>query len=170
MNDEPFRLTPADIRAQPFRRALFGYDRVGVEEFRAQVIDALERLLRERATLEERLANFRDQLKAYRDREKAINDAVMMAQQLRKDTEDNVRRESQVTLGDARKKADDILVEARAAEERIRGDVETAQRQFSAYLAAFRQLLWRQLAELDALEEHERDGTAPRAGEKGKAG
>lgn len=161
MNDEAFRLTPADIRGQEFRRSLFGYQVAGIEEFRARIAEEMERLLRERATLEERLANIREQLKAYREREKAINDAVMMAQQLRADTESTAKRQSEMTVEEARRRADDLLTEARAAETKVRQDIEAAQRQFSSYLAAFRQLLMRQLAQLDALEQHERDGTAP---------
>ena len=38
MNDETFRLTPADIRAQQFRRVAFGYDVALVEDFRARVL------------------------------------------------------------------------------------------------------------------------------------
>lgn len=161
MNDEGFRLTPVDVRAQEFRRTLFGYDVHGVEDFRSRAAEELERLLKERAALEERLQNFREQLKAFREREKALNDAVVMAQQLRADTAQAAQRDSDLALKEARSQAEGILAEARQREAEVRRDIEAAQRQFSGYLAAFRQLLWRQLAELDALAEHERDGSAP---------
>ena len=161
MNDEGFRLTPVDVRTQEFRRSAFGYDVAGVEDFRSRVAEELERLLRERATSEERLQNLREQLKSYREREKALNDAVVMAQQVRADTEQAAKRDSEAAMRDAQVKAEEILAEARAAEAETRRDIEEAQRQFSAYLTAFRQLLWRQLAEVDALAEHERDGTPP---------
>lgn len=162
MNDVSFRLTPTDIRRQPFRRSLFGFDRASVEEFRDQVAAELERLLRERAAMEERLANFRDQLKGFQEREKSINDAVMMAQQIRTEAEESTRRQSEIAVVEARRRADEMLTGAREAEAEVRRDLEEAQRQFAAYVSALRQLLWRQLAELDALEEHERDGTPPR--------
>lgn len=161
MSDHEFRLTPVDIRAQEFRRTFFGYDREGVEDFRARVAAEMERLLRERQQLEERLESYREQLRGFREREKALNDAVVLAQQLRTDTEQAARRSSEVTLREARLKADAIIEEARAAEAAVRRDLEEAQRQFSAYLSAFRQLLLRHLAQLDALEEHERDGSPP---------
>ena len=78
MNDE-FHLTPVDVRAQEFRRSAFGFDPAGVEDFRDRVADEMERLLRERATLEERVQNLREQLKAFREREKALNDALVAA-------------------------------------------------------------------------------------------
>jgi len=161
MNDQEFRLTPADVRAQRFRRVAFGYEQAVVEDFRARVADELERLMRERAALEERLQSSREQLKAYRDREKALNDAVVMAHQVREDMQQSARRESESLLREARVKADEILAEARTVEASIRHDIEEAQRQFVAYIAAFRRLLDRQQAEVDALAEHERDGSPP---------
>jgi len=161
MNDQEFRLTPADVRAQRFRRVTFGYEQAVVEDFRARVADELERLMRERAALEERLQSSREQLKAYRDREKALNDAVVMAHQVREDMQQSARRDSESLLRDARVKADEILAEARTVEVSIRHDIEEAQRQFVAYIAAFRRLLDRQQAEVDALAEHERDGSPP---------
>jgi DivIVA domain-containing protein len=161
MNDQEFRLTPADIRAQQFRRTAFGYEQAAVEDFRSRVADELERLLRERAAFEERLQSSREQLKAYREREKALNDAVVMAHQVREDIQQSAQRDSESVLREARQRADELLGEARAVEISVRRDIEEAQRQFNAYISAFRRLLDRQLAEVDALAEHERDGSAP---------
>lgn len=160
MNDE-FHLTPIDVRAQEFRRAAFGYDRAGVEDFRERVADEMERLLREKATLEERVQNLREQLKAFREREKALNDALVAAQQLRSDTESSARKEADLIVREARQKADALLAEARESEVGVRRDVEESQRHFSAYLTSFRALLERYLGEVDALEAHARDGSAP---------
>jgi cell division septum initiation protein DivIVA len=121
----------------------------------------MERLFRERAAIEERLSSFREQLKAFREREKALNDAVVMAHQMRADVEQAAKRNSDLAMREARSKADDILNEARSVEVSIRGDIEEAQRQFTAYLASFRRLLERQLAQLDALADYERDGSPP---------
>jgi cell division septum initiation protein DivIVA len=160
MNDE-FRLTPVDVRAQEFRRATLGYERGGVEDFRSRVADEVERLLRERATLEERVHTLREQLKAFREREKALNDALVAAQQLRASTEALARQEADLVLREAQGKADALLAEAREAERDVRRDADEAHRHFSAYLTAFRALLERTLAEIDALEAHERDGSSP---------
>jgi DivIVA domain-containing protein len=161
MNDE-FRLTPVDVRAQEFRRATFGYEKTGVEDFRGRVADEIERLLRERATLEERVHQLREQLKAFREREKALNDALVSAQQLRASTEAVARQEAELVLREARAQSEALLAEARDAERDVRRDTEEAHRHFSAYLVAYRGLLDRSLAELDALATHERDRAAPR--------
>lgn len=161
MNDDGFRLTPVDVRGQEFHRRALGYDTAGVEEFRQRVADELERLLRERTKMEDRMENFREQLRAFRDRERALNEAVVMAQQMREDTEKMAKRDSEVTIKEAHVKAEEIVADARRSEAEVRNDHVAAQRQFTGYVAAFRQLLLRQLAELDALAEHERDGSPP---------
>jgi cell division septum initiation protein DivIVA len=163
MNDDGFRVTAADIRGQDFRRSAFGYEVAGVEEFRGRMAEEFERLMRERAALEERLSSFREQLKAFREREKALNDAVVMAQQVRADAEEAAKRDTELAAREARAKADDLLDDARKVEVGIRRDIEEAQRQFNAYLAAFRRLLERHLCEIDALAEHERDGSPPKS-------
>lgn len=162
MTDAGFHLTPVDIRAQEFRRTLRGYDPASVEEFRQRIAEEVERLLRERVQMEERLQSFREQLKAFRERDKALNDALVSAQQLRADTEQAARREADLVIREARAQADQILQEARGAEAAVRRDIETAQRQFTAYLGAFRTLLERYLSEVDALDAHRGDGTPPR--------
>jgi DivIVA domain-containing protein len=161
MKEEEFRLTPIDVRAQRFNKTLYGYDPASVEEFRERVANEMERLLKERATLEERVQNLREQLKALREREKAINDAVMMAQQLREVTHKAAQQEVAAIVREARAQADQILLEARQSEVNVRQGLEQAQHQFSAYLSSFRRLLDRQMTQLDALAELERNGKSP---------
>ena len=163
MNDE-FRLTPIDVRAQEFGRTAFGYDRAAVDDFRGRVAAELERLLKERQGLEERVHGLREQLKAYREREKALNDALVSAQQVRADTERLARQEAELVVREARLEGERLIAESREAERQVRRDTDEAHRHFSAYLAAYRQLLERALAEADALETHERDGSAPTRG------
>ena len=161
MTEEEFRLTPIDVRAQEFSRTAFGYETASVEDFRERVAAEMERLLKERAVQEERTQNMREQLKSLREREKAINDAVMMAQQLREATHKAAQQEVDVIIREAKVKADRVVQDARESEVAVRRDLEEAQHQFNAYLYAFRRLLDRQMAELDALAEHERDGSPP---------
>lgn len=163
MTESSFHLTPVDVRTQEFRRVLRGYDPAGVEDFRARVADELERLLRERAALDERLQSFREQLKTFREREKALNDALVLAEKLRTETEQAAKRQAELTIQEGQAAAEQLLREARTTEVSVRRDIEAAQRQFAGYLAALRMLLERHLSEVDALEAHQRDGSPPGA-------
>lgn len=163
MTEGEFRLTPVDIRAQEFNRAAWGYSASDVEDFRARVAEEMEQQARERVALQERLHNFREQLKSLREREKAINDAVMMAQELREGTKQAAQHEADLIIREAHARAESIVQESRTTFAALRRDIEDAQHQFTSYLAAFRRLLDRHLAEVDALEAHERDGSPPEA-------
>ena len=141
MNDEAFTLTPLDIRKQEFRKTLRGYDTLGVEDFRMRVADALERAIRERQVLEERLSALTEQLRVFREREKAMNEALVAAQQLRQEMRAAAEREGQAIVREAEGEAK--AVHARMAE---------IERQYQQYVGGFRALLERQLAELRALD------------------
>src|SRR5712671_2019109 len=154
MTDPAFNLTPLDIRKQEFRKTLRGYDTNGVEDFRVRVADALERAIRERQVLEERLSALTEQLRVFREREKAMNEALVAAQQLRQDSRATAEREGQVILREAEAAARRLLDEAKNAEGAVKMRMGETERQFQQYVGGFRALLERQLAELRALDGH----------------
>lgn len=161
MNDDAFNLTPLDIRRQEFRKTLRGYDTLSVEDFQMRVADALERAMRERQVLEERVSALTDQLRVFREREKALNEALVAAQQLRQDTRAAAEREGQVIVREAEAAAKRLLDEARSAETAVKVKMAETERQFQQYMGGFRALLERQLAELRAL-----DGSSGRESQK----
>jgi len=152
---ESFHLTPLDLRKQEFRRTLRGYDPAGVEDFRLRAADELERVIRERSVLEERVSALTEQLRVFREREKAMNEALVAAQQLRAETRETAEREAQVIVREAEAEARRIVEDGRTAESDLRDRVAEVQRQFQGYLAGFRALLERQAAELRALERQD---------------
>jgi DivIVA domain-containing protein len=152
MSDDAFTLTPLDIRKQEFRKTLRGYDTNGVEDFRIRVADALERGIRERQVLEERLSALTEQLRVFRERERAMNEALVAAQQLRQDTRAAAEREGQVMIREAQAEAKRLLDEAKSAQNAVESRMADTERQFQQYVGGFRALLERQLAELRALD------------------
>jgi DivIVA domain-containing protein len=162
MTDDAFHLTSHDVRAQEFQRALRGYDTTQVDEFKQRMAEEIDRLVRDRVQLDERVKGMSEQLRAYRDRERAMNDALVSAQQLRTEAQTQMDREREVALREAqlqadgmllaaRTEADSILQLARAEEQVLAQGNELARRQFQNYLASFRQMLERQLSEVAAL-------------------
>jgi cell division initiation protein len=150
--DDSFHLTPLDVRRQEFRRSLRGYEPLGVEDFRMRVAEELERVLREKSVLEERVAALTEQLRVFRERETAMNEALVAAQQLREETRTAAEREAQVILREAEAEGRQRLDAADRDEVDTRQRLAEVQRQFAAYLAGFRALVERQLAELRTLE------------------
>jgi DivIVA domain-containing protein len=152
MTENAFHLTPLDVRRQEFRRTLRGYEPGAVEDFRVRVADELERILREKSVLEERVAALGEQLRAFRERERAMNEALVAAQQLREETRTAAQREAQVIVREAEAEARRIVDEAGAAKADVERQAADVQRQYQQYVGGFRALLERQLAELRALD------------------
>jgi DivIVA domain-containing protein len=152
MDDHAFHLTPLDVRSQEFARVFRGYDRAQVDEFKMAISEELERLLRDRAQHEERLRSAQEQLRAYQDRERAMNEALVAAQQLRVDSREQAEREAELVLRGARAEAERLMERARQEEAAVRERTDGAARQFTAYVASFRTLLERHLGEVDGLQ------------------
>src|SRR5215813_13487362 len=113
MIDETFHLTPLDVRRYEFGKAIRGYDPERVNQFRDQVAEELERLSRLNQELEAKARGFHEQLRAFRERDKAINEALVSAQQLRGDIREQADKEAQLILREARADADRLIDEAR---------------------------------------------------------
>ena len=165
MSEEFFRLTPLDVRTQEFMRTVRGYDRAQVDHFKLQVAEELEKLVRDRMQAEERLKSAQEQLRGFRERERAMNEALVAAQQLRADSREQAEREAELVVKEARAEAQRILQQAQQDEVTVRERAQAAARQFTAYLAGFRGLLQRQLAELEVLEGHNRTIVELQAGD-----
>ena len=154
MTDDSFQLTPHDIRGHEFPRAFRGYDPALVDSFKQRVSEEFERVLRERAQLEERARGFQEQLRAFRERERAMNEALLAAQQLRLDAEQQARKDADLIVREAKVEALRQLNEAQGEDRVLRERTDAGKRQFAAFLANFRALLERQLGEVDGLQAY----------------
>jgi DivIVA domain-containing protein len=150
MIDESFHLTPLDVRRFEFATSLRGYEKARVDQFREQVAEELERLTRLNQELEAKGRNFHEQLRAYRDRDRALNEALVSAQQLRAEIREQAERDGQLLLREAKAEADRILAEATAAVRRMEEQLEQLQRTKRVYLTQLRSLAERHLAEVEA--------------------
>lgn len=155
MSDDVFRLTPLDVRKQEFKKAMRGFDPLEVEDFRSRVADEMERLVRERNAFEERHRATVEQLAAFKEREKALNDALVAAQQLRAETKEQAEREAQMIIRAAEAVAETRLERAHRDIEKLQDSAAALSRQHHAYLSVLRGVVERQKAELDAIAANE---------------
>ena len=147
-----FHLTALDARRYDFGHALRGYDRARVDQFREQVAEELERLSRANQELDQKARNFHEQLKSFRDRDKALNEALVSAQQLRGEIREQAEREAVLILREAQAEADQLLQGVRDELRRTEEEVQALWRTRRSYLAQLRHHLERQLTELNAAE------------------
>jgi len=162
MIDETFHLTPLDVRRYEFGKAMRGYDPERVNQFRDQVAEELERLARVNQDLDAKARGFHEQLRAFRERDKAINEALVSAQQLRNEIREQAEKEGQLIIREARAEADRLLDEARSEIRRIEDQLASLDRGRRAYLAQLRMLIERQLSEVSAAEQTATGDTSAR--------
>ena len=153
MIDESFHLTPLDVRRYDFGSALRGYDKQRVDQFREQVAEELERLTRLNQDLDGKAKSFHEQLRAFRERDKALNEALVSAQQLRAEIREQAEREAQLILREARAEGDRQLESTKADIRRLREHIESLDRVRRSYLAQMRSFCERQLGEIEAAQE-----------------
>src|SRR3954465_12596732 len=158
MIDEAFHLTPLDVRRYDFGRALRGYNPARVDQFRDQVAEEMERLTRINQDLDAKARSFHEQLRAFRERDKALNDALIAAQQLRGEVRDQAEREAQLILREAQAEGERIVEAARSDVRRMEEELDNLDRSRRTYLAQMRTLIARQLSEVEASDSQ---GVAP---------
>lgn len=162
MTEDGFNLSAHDVRHQEFHKSMRGYDVTQVDDFKERIAQEIDRLWRDRGQLNDRLQHMVEQLKVFRDRERAMNDALIAAQQLRADVQSQADKEAELILQRARAQAEQMVAEARANaqqlvaqassdEQRLYHANDSVRRQFVSYATSYRRLLERELAELDAL-------------------
>jgi DivIVA domain-containing protein len=152
MKDESFHLTPLDIRRYDFGNALRGYDKTRVDQFRDQVAQEVERLVRQCQDLEAKARGFHEQLKAFRDRDKALNEALISAQQLRAEIREQADREGQLIIREARAEGERIVDQARQEIRKVEAELDALVKRRRSWLAQLRSMVEHQLADIEAAE------------------
>ena len=170
MIDEAFHLTPLDVRRYDFGRALRGYNPARVDQFRDQVAEEMERLTRINQDLDAKARSFHEQLRAFRERDKALNDALVSAQQLRGEVREQAEREAQLIIREAQAEGERIIEAAKADVRRMEEELDSLDRSRRTYLAQMRTLIARQLSEVEASDSQVVAATLRGAGSSNSSG
>lgn len=162
-------LTPLDVRKKrgDFKKSMRGYDTQEVDVFLEMAAERLEELVRENIQLRERAEALQQQVTAWSGREKAVQEALVTAQELRTEMKSQAQRHAELVLSEAQAEARRQLAEAEAeirtrlrdSERRLeqaRDALEETEHRRSRFIRSFRQLLER---EMDVVEVEE--GRAP---------
>jgi len=155
-------LTPLDVRKKKddLRRTMRGYDPAQVDGFLDLVADRLDALVQEEVRLKEQVKLLRERLTGFEERERALNEALIAAQELREEARQQADRQAGLRLREADQQAEKVVGEARRAAE----DSERALAQLHARRASFlrgmRSLLDRFLEEVSYEEARLATGDA----------
>lgn len=147
-------LTPLDVRKKKgdFRRTVRGYDPELVDDFLDMVAERLEELVKQNVALTERSEHLQEQVASFREREKALNEALVTAQQLRSEAQAQADREAELLRREARGQAERIVEEGQRSFRQIARDIEALNNRRRQFVRAFRTLLDRYVSELEMEE------------------
>ena len=148
-------LTPLDVRKKKgdFRKVMRGYDPEAVDNFLDEVYARMEELVRDHQSLNQRVGQMTDAIADYRERERAMNEALVSAQQLREGMREQAQREADLVLREARAEGDRIVSDAKRQVAFALEALRRVQAQRVRFLRLFRALVERQLSEIEQEEE-----------------
>ena len=145
-------ITAQDIREKGFERVrLNGYDMAAVDEFLEELADDVAASQKENAVLKSKMKVLVDKIEEYRANEEALNSAILSAQKLAVQIENEARQRAAATVAEADKKAQDTIgsIAARAdAEEKRLADAKAA---CAKFFEAAKVLCNTQLEKIDAI-------------------
>ena len=123
-------ITAQDIREKGFERArVGGYDMASVDDFLEELADDVAATQKENAVLKSKMKVLVDKIEEYRANEEALNGAILSAQKLAVQIENEARQRAAATIAEADKKAQETIgsIAARAdAEEKRLADAKAA--------------------------------------------
>jgi cell division initiation protein len=137
-------LTPLDILGKGFGRSFRGCPPADVQEFLVQIAGAMEGLLRERGDLRLQLHRLEHELTTFREREHALQDALVSAQRAADRTLEEARGEAQRIVDEGQQLADRLVEDAHSRAHNIEtviSDLRSRRREARADLIRLVELL-----------------------------
>lgn len=148
-------LTPIEIRKKKgdFPRSVRGYNVTEVDLFLELAADRLEELVTGARAAELRAVRLEEELSIYRERERALTDALVSAEALREEICRQAEREAELIRRTAEADAEELRRQALIAVEREQEILRRLQARRAQALHSFRLMLERELAEVAVLAE-----------------
>ena len=144
-------LTPLDVRKKKddLRRTVRGYDPGQVDAFLDLVADRLEAVVQDEVRLNEQVTQLRERLAGYEERERALNEALIAAQELREEARLQTEKQSELRLQEAGQEADRLVETARRSVEDSQRAFDGLKARRASFLREMRSLLNRFVQEVD---------------------
>jgi cell division initiation protein len=146
-------ITPLEIRKQEFRKSLRGYDIHEVRSFLEMVSAEIEGLLRDNASLNERVKDMDAKIEDYRRMEQILQDTLTTTQKAADDLKSGARKEAETIMANARVEAQRFLKEAQTELARTKEETKMIEHQKLMLVSEFRGLLESYLRLLERLEK-----------------
>lgn len=145
-------MTPQDIREKTFEKAMFGgYDMAAVQNYQEEVATELANAQKEVAVLKGKMKVLVDKIEEYRASEDAMRLAILSAQKVGKQIEDDAQARADKILGEAKNTSDRILGGLQHETANEEAKLLTAKTSCAKFLEDVRNLCLNQLEYLDKI-------------------
>lgn len=150
---------PMDILGKRFSKKMNGYAPMEVHEYLTDLARVVEEMLRERGELRQRVHHVEQELKAFRERETALKEALVAAQRSAETTIEVARAEGQRIVSEGHGLAERLVSEANDRVqniERVISDLRIRRREIRAELNRMVELIQGLVQDDQSREREER--------------
>jgi len=153
------KLTPLDIRKQPFPRVLYrGFDPDAVNSFLEHVANDFQEIVSQNNEFATKVKALEQQLESYTKIEKVLNETLLTAQRSSDEAKVNAQKEAELIIKDAHIRADRYEAETRRRVDLLENEIISIRNQRDSFLARFSAMLTTQLNLLEVISGELRSG------------
>ncbi len=153
MNEGQPSISPAEVRGQAFRSALFGYRKGDVEAFLDELAESYGRVHEEKALLEDRLQALDDVVAEYRKLEQTLQETLIRAEQTSEEAVATARDRATAIVEEAQLEAKRQVDQALQNATRIEHEITRLERRRAAIVAQITAICSGELAMLRNLAD-----------------
>ena len=139
-----------DIHNKEFRKAVRGYDAEEVDEFLDEIIVDFEKMQRELDSLRNQLSTYSENMSTYKERENALNNALITAQQFADNVCHEAEEKAHKIVEDAEERAREIIGSSESALKTMSANYEALSLKHNELKDNMRRYLQNQLQSLDS--------------------
>ena len=150
------RLTPLDIQQKQFARKFNGVDPHEAKQFLELCADELEELISETIELKEDIRSRDALLSETRDRERALQEALVSAQRLATEMKEQARKEADIVLAEAELQAERIVQDAHSRRTALVAELSELKRLKVSFESEVRSLVGSHVKLLETFAESDR--------------
>lgn len=132
-------LTPIDVQAKTFKSGM-GYSKADVDSFLTNLYTDYEAMYRENMELRDRANLLNESLNRYKDIEKSLQKALVLAETTSEETIASAKTNAAVIEQEARVKAEAILADAKKELENLRSTTVALLQKYEAYKSQYKAL------------------------------
>ena len=145
------RITPLDIRKQPFRKTVMGFDKDEVNSFLEMVAGEFEQTHKQNDELATKVKILQERIDIYEKIEKTLNETLITAQRATDEAKLNAQKEAELIIKDAQIRANKYEDRSRNKVNELESELMSLRTQRDSFLVRFKSMLRDQLALLEVI-------------------